>query len=126
MKNLLSTLLIVAAVSTFAQDSSELHGKWMMSQVIQNDKDVSSEHNPSSDRFIIFKEDGTFESGGSPYGKNTGKYFFDKTKGRVMLDSDAGENDDSMWEVTIKKDEMTWQGIGSEWAEAFKIIHKKS
>ena len=96
-----------------------------MIQVFENENDVSQNHNPKSNRFIIFKEDGTFESGGDPYGENTGKYFYDPTLNRLMLDSDAGTGDDSMWLIEFQSEELHWKGIGSEWAERFRIVYQK-
>lgn len=97
----------------------------MMDQLIQNDEDVTIEHNPESDRYIIFFSNGTFKSGGSPYGENTGSYFYEATSKVLELDSDAGEEDDSKWKVDFE-DGMKWQGIGSEWAEGFIILYKKA
>jgi hypothetical protein len=43
-----------------------------MHQVVQNGAVVSDEHNPQKNRYITFNKDGSFESGGDPYGTNTG------------------------------------------------------
>lgn len=51
---------------------SKFYGQWEMVQVLQSDSDVTSFHNPNSDRWIEFKKDFSFESGGGEYGKNTG------------------------------------------------------
>lgn len=104
----------------------KLEGKWMMHQVIQDGKDVSEEHNPHGERYIIFRDDGTFESGGRPYGSNTGKYEYSPVDGHLFLFSDAGPEDDSQWSVTIEQDTMNWQGMGGEWANRFRIIHHRS
>jgi hypothetical protein len=40
----------------------------------------------------------------------------------LLLDSDAGPEDDSQWKITIQNDTMRWQGFGSEWADGFYII----
>ncbi|WP_163715784.1 lipocalin-like domain-containing protein [Mangrovibacterium lignilyticum] len=113
------TLLLLAACQT----GNDISGKWMMHQVIQDGQDVTAEHNPHGDRYIILKPDSTFESGGQPFGKNTGKYSFNAGKGTLFLDSDTGPEDDSQWKVTLTKDTMHWQGYGSEWADDFELIH---
>jgi len=91
-----------------------------MHQVIQQGKDVSAEPNPNTDRWIEFRADGTFHSDDRPYGPNSGRYTLEAL-GILFLDSDAGEHDDSRWMYVIEED-ITWQG-GSDWAEAFVIIH---
>lgn len=110
-----------------AQESLEntLQGMWLIDEIIQQGKDVSSEHNPKNNRFIIFKSDGTFESGGDPYGKNTGDFYVNGLTSGLHLDSDSGPDDDSYWSVTIKKGLMYWRGTGSEFAKEFEIRYKK-
>ena len=103
-----------------------LGGKWMMHQVIQDGNDVSEEHNPHHERYIILREDGTFETGGRPYGTNTGRYIYTPEDNNLFLDSDAGPEDDSRWKVTISRDTMNWQGVGTEWANRFLIVHRRS
>jgi hypothetical protein len=102
-----------------------LTGEWQMHKVIQDGQEVTSEHDPFDERFLIIKDDNTFESGGRPYGKNTGKYEFNITEHTLFLDSDSGPEDDSNWRVTFQGDTMFWQGYGAEWAEAFELIHIK-
>lgn len=87
--------------------------------------DVSAEQNPEENRFIIFNEDLTFESGGDPYGKNTGAWSFDIPTKTLYLDSDAGEDDDSYWIVTIDKNQMLWQGTHFEFNSRFTITHSR-
>jgi hypothetical protein len=120
---LVITFLIVVGCNSLRYDQEVLTGHWNLHQVYQKDLDVSQEHNPEMDRYIIFYQDGTFESGGNPYGKNTGSYEFDRSNQTLYLDSDAGEDDDSRWKVEIAGDTMVWQGIGSTYAESFKLVH---
>ncbi len=96
-----------------------------MGQVFDNKKDVTAQHNPEDDRYIIFKGDSTFESGGQPYGKNTGKWSF-TPQGELFLDSDSGEDDDSYWLVNFAADSMIWQGQRFDFAKRFKITHVKA
>ncbi len=128
MKKFISLSLIAISVSLQAQEdlSKSIQAKWMMEKVVQDGNDVSGEHNPQSNRYIVFKKDGSFESGGEPYGRNTGKYFVDESKASLRLDSDAGEEDDSTWSIEIKENKMIWTGVGSEWAERFIIIYTKA
>lgn len=103
-----------------------LDGKWMMYRVIQDGNDVTAEHNPYAERYILFFEDGTFESGGRPYGANTGRYTYIPDQQLLYLYSDAGPEDDSQWKVTLDNNSMTWQGFGGEWANRFRIVHHRS
>ena len=127
-RHLIYTLFILLMVSCSASHSLTrgLTHTWKMMQVSSDGNDVSQEHNPNNDRFIRFTEDGSFESGGTPTGTNTGKYMLNINEGTLFLDSDAGEDDDSKWNILIKGDEMTWTGIGSAWHEGFKITFKKA
>ncbi len=105
---------------------SGIEGHWLMHAVYQEGNDVSAEHNPEKDRYIIFTEDGSFETGGTPWGKNTGKYTYNEAENSLFLDSDAGEEDDSRWRTTLKKDTLIWQGVGTAWAEAFQIVNVRN
>ena len=100
----------------------DVTGKWKMHKVVQSGTDVTNEHNPENDRFIVLSDDHTFKSGGSPMGENTGKYTYDQASAHLFLDSDVGENDDSHWYITLSGDSMLWQGVGTEWAEEFKLV----
>lgn len=120
------TLVIVFLLPLSYQNSkNDILGTWRMYKVIQNGKDVTSEHDPYHERFLILKSDSSFESGGRPFGKNSGKYEFDEYENKLFLDSDTGPEDDSFWKVTFKGDTMFWRGYGSEWAEAFELIQVK-
>ena len=125
MKNLSTLLIIVLFVGCTSYTKDEITGKWLMHKVIQNGQDVTSEHDPYDERFVILKSDSSFESGGRPLGKNTGKYVFNSVGHTLFLDSDTGPEDDSQWKVTIQGDTMHWQGYGSEWAIRFELIHLK-
>lgn len=125
--NTFSMLIVLALTLGFTSTVDHgITGKWRMHKVIQNGQDVTSEHNPDNDRYLILRADSTFESGGKPFGKNTGKYDFNKDDHRLLLDSDSGPQDDSYWIVSISNDTMYWQGYGSEWANNFQIIQVKS
>ena len=122
MKNFALLFLLGLLMGCTSASENDISGKWMMHKVIQNDQDVTSQHNPHQERYIILKNDSLFESGGRPYGKNTGKYKWNEAEHTLFLDSDAGADDDSHWKVRVGNDTMYWQGLGSEWAEAFQII----
>lgn len=105
---------------------TQLIGKWEMQAVYDQGKDVSPEHNPANDRWVIFYKDKTFQSGGQPYGENSGKWEFNPKENILFLDSDAGEDDDSYWIINIEEKEMQWQGTKFEFAKRFKIVHERS
>jgi len=122
MKNISILIFLGLIVGCTSSPTDEITGKWFMYKVIQNEQDVTSEHNPYNERYLTLKVDSSFESGGRPYGENTGKYVFNEKENTLFLDSDAGPDDDSHWNVTISNDTMYWQGYGSEWAENFRIV----
>lgn len=124
--NTISILLIhILLIGFNSTAKDEILGKWFMQKVIQDGKDVTSEHDPHGERYIIFKSDSSFESGGKPFGTNTGKYSYSVADQTLVLDSDAGPEDDSQWKVTLQGNQMHWQGQGSEWALGFEIIQVK-
>ncbi|MFY0606258.1 MAG: lipocalin family protein [Cyclobacteriaceae bacterium] len=122
---ILVCLFLFLGASVNAQSfKKEIVGKWMIKTVTQDERDVSIKHNPRNERYIELFADGTFKSDGYPYGPNTGKYALDKRT--LFIDSDSGEEDDSSWRVVINGNEMYWVGVGSQWAEQFKISYTKT
>lgn len=117
-----ATLLTHLAMAPTVRISEQIIGKWKMEQVHEGDVDISNELNPDGDRWIAFKPDGTFASGGGPYGDNTGKYIIDDEAETLFLDSDAGEDDDSKWKVAFDGDKMVMSGIGTERQQRTKVI----
>lgn len=95
-----------------------------MKIVMDGTANMTDQHNPNKDRWIEFKADGTFESGGTPYGSNTGKFEIDEENRILNIYSDT-ENDDSDWAINIDEDFMTWQGRGSLREMEFKLTHQR-
>ncbi len=102
-----------------------LVGRWDMTGVYERGQNVTDQHDPAGDRFIELRADGTFESGGQPYGRNTGRWTYDHNRRDLVLDSDLGSGDDSQWVVTLRGDEMEWGGAGSEFARRFRITSQR-
>lgn len=125
MKIFIAVLLTFFLFGCTSNSKDEITGKWLMYKVFQGGSDVTLEHDPYDERFLILNVDSSFESGGRPHGKNTGRYVFEAAENTLFIDSDAGPEDDSHWKVFIQGDSMHWQGYGSEWALAFEIIHKR-
>jgi hypothetical protein len=123
MKWLSILLLVMVGTAWTPGPEAQITGTWLMHQVIQDGRDVSSVHNPHHERYIIFRADSTFESGGRPFDINKGSYTYNSADHTLFLDSDAGPEDDSHWKVSVKGDTMHWQGYGSEWALGFQLIH---
>lgn len=126
MKNLWVGIFGLWLMACSQKTKADLSGKWMMHQVIQKGEDVSEAHNPNQDRYLILKPDSSFESGGTPFGVNTGKYHYNAAEQSLFLDSDIGPEDDSYWKVSFSGDTMYWIGFGSAWAEDFEIIQIRS
>ena len=117
--------IVFLSFSTIKKPSKELIGKWEIEQVKEHDNDITKDLNPNNDRWIEFYDNGTFESGGTPFGKNSGTFQIDDTAGTLFLDSDAGEDDDSNWRISFKKGRMIWNGIGTERQENTFVYYKK-
>ncbi len=124
---LASFLLVAAGCATTAPPPtrSALVGSWAMEQITDDGRDVSAEHNPAGDRYIVLRADGLFESGGQPYGRNAGRWTYDHGSQELRLDSDAGPQDDSRWVVRLRGDTMEWSGVGSAFARRFRITSRR-
>ncbi|MFA0962108.1 lipocalin family protein [Roseivirga sp. BDSF3-8] len=123
---IIATLTIICFMSGFQdppQPARELVGRWNMRELYENGNDVTNEHNPAGNRYAVFNEDGTFESGGDPYGKNSGKWLLEETPEGLLLylDSDAGSGDDSYWLITLEGKNMQWRGARSEFTKRFVV-----
>lgn len=118
-------VLLVISCSTDRDINNIIIGKWYMSKVYELGEDVTEQHNPLNERWVNFKEDGTFESGGKPAEYNAGKWNIDPETGELYLDSDAGEEDDSYWKVSFIEGRMNWQGSKFEFNKRFSIEHER-
>lgn len=96
-----------------------------MDKVLERNANMSHIHNPHEDRWIQFYKNGFFESGGKPYGKNSGQYTLNTESKILYLDSDIGEDDDSQWQFSFSRRKMNWTGIGSERQRATKVLFSK-
>jgi len=106
-----------AKAQEFSQE--QLLGIWKIEKVWEGEQNVTEKHNPKENRWIELEANG-FTSGGNPYGKNTGKWTFDASKNILSIDSYAGEDDDSEWEIKIESNKMLWVGT-----EKFRTTHVK-
>lgn len=118
----IATLITFVAMGLMVKASEKIIGKWKMEQVLEGDRDITKDLNPEGDRWIAFKTNGTFASGGGPYGANTGKYSIDDKTETLFLDSNAGEDDDSNWKFTFEGDKLIMSGVGTERQEKTKVI----
>ena len=114
-------LSLLLLSSCAAPISKQLKGTWAMEKVYDNATDVTAQHNPNADRWISFAKDGSFKSGGTPIGENTGQWRYTEANNQLYLDSDIGEEDDSYWLIQINKDSMNWAGLRTSFAERFKL-----
>jgi Lipocalin-like domain len=122
---LMVLLLVVISCDSSDNLEEQLIGKWMMEKIIEAGIDVTAEHNPEGNRWIRFNEDGSFESGGDPYGDNSGRWEIDPAKSVLNIFS-SEENDNSEWGFSIIDNEMTWTGIGLPRKESFELAYRKA
>ena len=101
-------------------------GRWEMDRVLDRGEDATDVHNPAGDRYVELRADGTFESGGQPYGRNTGRWTLDPAYNELTLESDLGDADDSYWIVSLDGDRMEWAGVRSETARRFRILSRRA
>jgi hypothetical protein len=139
MKKVNCSILVLSVILSLAVSCSsgenfgkKISGKWFMVKVLEQSEDVTASHNPSNNRWISFNADtdipfeGNFESGTGEERENTGKWFYDEKANEFFLDSDAGEEDDSYWEVSFNADSMYWKGRKFEFNKRFEIFYKKA
>ena len=115
----------VPAAFALSPAEAEMVGRWAMDRVLDRGQDVTAVHNPAGDRYVVLRPDGTFESGGQPYGHHTGRWYFDPGHRELVLDSDLGEADDTYWIVTVDGDAMEWAGVRSATARRFRILARR-
>ena len=127
-------LTVALSFSCSSENSfnEKISGKWKMVKVLELSEDVTASHNPGNNRWISFKANadipfkGNFKSGTGEERENTGKWFYNDKKKEFFLDSDAGEEDDSYWEVLFNADSMYWKGRKFEFNKRFEIFYKKA
>lgn len=112
-------LLFFGACNTSNKPENELTGVWAMHKVYEFGKDETEKHNPKNNRWIEFRQDGTFVSDGDPGGRNTGRWRMDEEKAILYLDSDM-EGDDSEWKVSFDGNKTTLTGT----SETLAPVHK--
>ena len=128
---LLLSLVFALSCSNESDVKEKIIGKWEMTKVKELSEDVTQRHNPNSDRWIRFTENagtengGIFETGRGNTKENSGKWFYNEKENELYLDSDAGEDDDSYWSVTIEGGTMTWKGRKFEFNKRFEIEHSR-
>lgn len=118
-------ILVLMSCMSPPYTGHKLPGVWTMEKVYEYDLDVTAKHNPQGNRWIEFRKDGSFVSGGEPFGRNTGKWNIDSTNSILYIDSDV-DDDDSEWRVEIKHNQMTWRGIGHPRKENTLLVHKRA
>lgn len=127
MSNKIIILLLTTLLFSCKQPENidkKIIGIWTMEKVYEYGNDVTDKHDPKNERWIEFKADGSFISGGEPFGRNTGRWTADNDKLILFIDSDV-DDDDSEWKVTFDKDQIVWTGIGHPRKENTKLVHRR-
>lgn len=125
-------LIFICTCSEEIGVKTKIIGKWEMIKVKELSEDVTESHNPDKDRWIRFladksiEEGGLFESGRNNVKENSGKWFYDRSENELYLDSDAGEEDDSYWSLTIEGNTMLWKGRKFEFNKRFEIEYERT
>ncbi|QQS35997.1 MAG: hypothetical protein IPM56_17440 [Ignavibacteriales bacterium] len=125
------SLILFSSCGNSDDLGAKIAGKWNMKKVEELSKDVTAIHNPDNNRWIRFINDagdknrGTFESGSGDVKENSGKWYYYEKDNELFIDSDAGEDDDSYWEVLIKDNTMYWKGRRFEFNKRFEIFYHR-
>jgi hypothetical protein len=96
-----------------------------MDRVYEKRVNVTTRENPNQDRFIDFRSDGSFRSGGEPYGPVNGSWEILPDKVLQITPEDNDEVGESTWKVTFDKSQMIWRGTGNATLERFEIFWVK-
>ena len=110
--------------------TGKIEGRWQMTKVLDRSADVTKNHNPEGNRWIRFIRDenvengGIFESGRDDTKENTGKWSINGFE--LFIDSDAGDDDDSYWQVIIDGSEMHWIGQRFDFNKRFEIFYERA
>ena len=129
---LIISLIFIYTCSEEISVTDKIIGKWAMIKVKELSEDVTERHNPDKNRWIRFIEDrnieggGLFESGRDNVKENSGKWFYRKNENELYLDSDAGEDDDSYWALSVRGNTMLLIGKKFEFNKRFEIEYKKT
>jgi hypothetical protein len=134
MKNAILYIIITLslALMSCSEDTSlrgKIEGTWKMTKVLDRTEDVTPNHNPDNNRWIRFiknekiQNGGLFESGRGEQKENTGKWSLNGFE--IFIDSDAGDDDDSYWQVIVDGSEMHWIGQRFDFNKRFEIFYKR-
>jgi hypothetical protein len=121
---LLFIIMVFVACGSHPTLESQIVGEWSMYKVYEVNSDVTHQHNPKGDRYIIFDADGNYKSGGDPFGENSGTWEIDEENSVLSIFSDDVD-DDSQWHIRFEGDQTIWTGIGTPRQESFKLIHQR-
>lgn len=99
-----------------------LINKWKMTKFLQQGHEVSKRFNPKGDRWIQFKDEGTYVAEGGPFPPTSGKFTLnDKI---LHLKSNEGPSEDVNWVIDIKKDKMVFKRLPSESTRGTEIHYE--
>lgn len=135
MKKAIQYIIVIFLLTYIScgEDTSlrgKMEGKWIMTRVLDRSQDVTKYHNPDNNRWIRFiindniKNGGVFESGRGDTTNNTGKWTINGFE--LFIDSDAGDDDDSYWQVIIEGNEMHCIGQRFDFNKRFELFYKRA
>ncbi|MCF8413301.1 MAG: hypothetical protein K9G44_07805 [Melioribacteraceae bacterium] len=119
------TLVIVFGFVSCSDISDKIQGKWNVQRFLI---DGEIQDKPElTKKWIEFLPDGKYVVGNYLHEKTqTGKWEYDLIDLELKLDSDLGPFDDSLWEITIREDEMIWIGSPEFTDSYLEIIYVKA
>lgn len=114
-------IILLTACSAGKISVSSLSTTWTMDKVYEKKVNVTNRENPNRDRYISFQADGTFMSGGEPYGDVTGTWEILPDRTLLITPSNHDEVGTSQWIATIKGATMVWRGTGNDELERLEV-----
>lgn len=117
--------LSIISCSTGKLTVSSLTATWELGNVYENQVNVTNRENPNRDRFITFYPNGTFVSGGAPYGDLSGKWIITEEKTLRIIPDKEGEVGSSEWNVSFDKEIMNWTGTIKSGLDRFELSWRK-
>ena len=127
LRAFLITLISLSTIScsTGKLSVSSLATTWELGNVYENQVNVTNRENPNRDRFITFNSDGTFISGGVPYGELSGTWIITEEKTLRIIPDMEGEVGSSEWKVSFEKDIMSWTGTIKSGLDRFELTWRR-
>ena len=105
---------IISNITGFAQNIStyEIHGKWEVVKITENDMDISSTIDNNAQRWLEFISNDRYNSDGYPFGRYEGEYTLNENSGTLVLKSGSANTKSMTWQARYDGEYLILTGTG--------------